>query len=179
MNKQTKWIIVALALSIAGNIFMVGLSLGKNLIGVKQNGRPPHAEGLNARALGQYLSDDERAAMRNLLQGERRAIGRSMRRLRQNEEDIRAVFRAEKIDRQKLESLIAEHETLVMGSRAQLQRKLFDFMATLAPETRRALADDLFKPPHRRGRREDGRRPPPPHEIDGFGPRRRPPPEHD
>ncbi|WP_262693477.1 periplasmic heavy metal sensor [Kordiimonas aquimaris] len=173
MSKQTKWVAIALALSIAVNIFMVGLSLGKNLIGGKQNGRPPHAEGLNARALGRYLSDDERTAMRDLLDGERREIGRSMRRLRQNEEEIRAVFRAEEINQKKLQDLIAEHETLVTESRAKLQRKLFDFMATLDPETRRALADDLFKPPHRRGRGADGRRPPPPHEGDGFGPRRR------
>jgi len=177
MSKQIKWTVAALALSVAVNIFMVGLALGKNIVGGKPNARSPHTEGLNARSLGRYLSDEERADMRNLLDSERRQISRNMRRLRQSEEDIRAVFRAETMDTEKLRSLIDEHEMLVTDSRAKVQRKLFNFMATLAPETRRALADDLFKQPQRRERGGGGLRPPP-HEG-GEGPRRRPPPDRD
>lgn len=179
MTRQTKWVVAALALSIAINIFMVGLSIGKNVIGGRFERPPGQAPGINARALGQYLSADERRVMRALLDSARPEIGRKSAILRQNEEAIRKALRAEEVDIENLRALIDQHEALVMDTRTSVQRKLFEFMATLAPETRRAFADELFKAPPRRERGGDreGMRRPPPGERDDFAPppRRREP----
>ena len=179
MNRNTKWVVAALALSLAVNIFMVGLSFGKNIISTKNQHVETHrGGGLNARALGRYLSEDERRTMRDILNNERRQIRQNLTRLRHNEEAIRNVLSAPVVDQKKLNSLIDEHEMLVTDSRSSVQRKIFAYIANLSPETRAAIAVDLFKP--RRGnvgKRRGDRFGQPPRRGDELGPPPHMPPE--
>lgn len=172
MNRNIKWMMAALAISVAANIFLIGLSLGKGVVGDKRVRQPSHSAGLNARALGQYLDAEERMAMRAIIDADRRDIRRRLGRLHDNEEDIRNAMRAPVVDEEKLNALIDQHEKLVTGSRADIQRKLFNYMATLSHDTRTKIADDLFRlrGPRTRGGNRMG---PPPDADGGFDP---PPP---
>ncbi len=175
MSKAMKWIVAALALSLAVNVFVIGIAIGKRVSGpgVNHGGSPPGG-GLNMRALGRYLSEEERLAARTLLENNRDSLRARSRQQRQNEQRIRALLMAETVDMQELEGLLRDHEEFVRDADLSIRRIVLEFVATLDVETRRAVAEDLFR--RSRSRTHDG---PPPRRKDRRGvdgPDRRPPP---
>lgn len=172
-----------LVLSLAANVFLVGVMIGRGFDGHKDTRPPPPPADFNMRALSQYLNEEQRTLLFEGLRSQRETVRANVRGLRQNEEKIRAVLMAENVDKKVLEQLLQEHEHLIQLTRSPLTTIISDVVANFDWETRKALAVDLFK---RRAHRGPGRPPherrfgPPPHERDGFGrPRRerRPPPE--
>lgn len=179
MSKSMKWIIAGLVLSLATNVFFIGFTIGKRVLGpgVERTAGPPPDAGLNMRALGQYLSPADKEAARKLLGDNRRLLREKSGLMRRNQRQIRDLLTAETIDSSRLTQLLDQHDTLVSETHLHTRRLVLEFVATLDVETRRTLAKDLFKqrrrpPPgggDRRDRRPEGRdgerdfdRPPPP-----------------
>lgn len=172
MSKSTKWIVAALALSLAVNLFVIGFAIGKRVVGPRVNqmeGGPRPGDissgGLNVRALGRYLSEEEKRAAGRLLAENRDFLRQNGRKLRQNEKQIRELLMAEEVDIETLSVRIAEHEVLMRDTHLTMRRVILEFVATLDADTRRAVASDLFRRP-RRGpdgppRWRHGRPPPP------------------
>lgn len=173
MSKSTKWIVAALALSLAINVFVIGFAIGKRVVGPRVNqteGGPRPGDissgGLNVRALGQYLSEQEKRAARRLLAENRDFLRENGRKLRQNEQQIRELLMAEEVDIETLSARIAEHEVLMRDTHLTMRRVILEFVATLDADTRRAVAADLFRRSPRHGpggqKRRLRNRPPPP-----------------
>lgn len=153
MSKAMKWIIAALALSIAVNIFVVGFAIGKRVIGPpsgREAGAPPGG-GLNMRSLGRYLSHEERRAARELLAENRNIMRAKGKEIRQNERAIRQILMAETVDVEGLAAHIDRQQMLIRDTQLTMQRALLEFVATLDVETRRKVAKDLFRHPRRSG----------------------------
>ncbi len=172
MSKSTKWIVAALALSLAVNVFSIGFAIGKRVVGPRVNqmeGGPRPGDissgGLNVRALGQYLSEEEKRAAGRLLADNRDFLRQNGRKLRQNEKQIRELLMAEEVDMETLSARIAEHEVLMRDTHLTMRRVILEFVATLDADTRRAVAADLFRRSHRGPdgppRRRHNRPPPP------------------
>ncbi len=168
MSKSTKWVVVALALSLAVNVFVIGFALGKRVIGPR--GNPPVAGGpstggLNVRSLGKYLSPEQRQEARRLLAQNQDYLRQKGRQLRQSERRIRALLTEQSVDMEELATAVAEHETLMRDLHLTMRTEILMFAATLDYDTRQKIAEDLFRRPPRRGPGGPGprnRRPPPP-----------------
>jgi len=181
MSKSMKWIVAGLALSLAANVFFIGFTVGKRVFGsdTARVAGPPPDGGLNMRALGQYLSADDKEAAQKLLMDNRRLLREKAVQMRQNQRQIRDLLTAETIDFNQLTQLLDQHDKLVSETHMHTRRLVLEFVATLDVETRRSLAKDLFKkrrPPSGGGDRRDRRRrgpdgerdfdrPPPPDEF--------------
>jgi len=152
MSKSMKWIVGALALSLATNVFFIGFAIGKRVLGPggQQMSGPPPDAGLNVRSLNQYLSQEEKTAARELLAENRRTLREKAKQIRRNEREIRRLLVAETIDSDQLSKLLDSHAKLMSETRLTTRRLVLEFVATLDVETRRAVAEDLFKPPRRR-----------------------------
>lgn len=157
MSKTMKWIIAALALSIAFNVFVIGVSIGRKAADRNTQvtaGPPPGGPGFNARALGRYLDRSDRRAVRALLEDRRDEFRASRQARRTNERAIRELLVADEIDPAELSALLDENARLIIESDHAPRRMMVEFIATLDAETRRAIAQDMFK------RRGDRWRPP-------------------
>jgi len=161
MSKLMKWMVAGLALSLAANVFFIGFAIGKRVLGPgrEQLSGPPPDAGLNVRSLNQYLSQEEKTAARELLAENRRTLREKAIQIRENERQIRRFLVAGTIDPDELSKLLDRHEKLISETRLTTRRLVLEFVATLDVETRRAVAEDLFKPPRRRPP-NDGSRPP-------------------
>ena len=168
MNKSTKWILIALAVSLAINVFVIGFALGKRVIGPRGNpplAASPSTGGLNVRTLGRYLSPEEQQEARQLLSKNREYLREKGKQLRQSERQIRSLLTADTVDIQALETAVAAHEGLMRDLHLTMRSEILMFAATLDYDTRQNIAKDLFRRPDRRGPRSPGgrdRRPPPP-----------------
>ena len=184
MSKSMKWVVAALALSLAVNVFVIGVAIGKRIVSGPassnvQTLKPvgPGMRGMNLRALGEYLSDEEKQQARQILLDHRGFLRDNGRRIHHIEQDIRELISAETVDVDLLYAKIAELEISKHDINVKAQSELLGFVATLDMETRQVIAKDLFRRhrpgdgprgPHFRGRRSprgDRDRPPPP---DGF-----------
>jgi len=179
MSKSMKWIVAGLVLSLATNVFFIGFSIGKRVLGhdSSRSAGPPPDAGLNMRALGQYLSTDEKKSVRKILRDNRRLLREKSGLIRRNQRQIRELLTSETVKSSELIQLLDQHDSLVSETHRHTRRLVLEFVATLDHETRRAVAEDLFKPRRRppqnggdrRSRRRDGSRdgdrPPPPDDF--------------
>ena len=186
MSKSMKWIVAALALSLAVNVFVIGVAIGKRIVSGSggssvQTLKPvgPGTRGMNLRALGEYLNEEEQEQARQILMDHRDFLRENGRSIRRVEQDVRDLISAETVDVDMLYAKIAELESLKQDTNIKAQSELLGFVATLDVETRQVIAQNLFRrppgpeanrgrPPRFRDRRpprgERGRPPPP----DGF-----------
>lgn len=178
MSKSMKWIVTGLALSLAINVFFVGFAIGKRVIGPGSGQAPPTGAygGLNVRALGQYLSPAEKKSASELLKDNRLNLRDKAGSIRRSERAIRRLLLADSVDRQELSGALDRHEKLLSETHLATRRLVLEFVATLDVETRRAVAEDLFKPRSRPPQNGGDRRP---RRRDGPGSGDRPPPPDD
>ena len=184
MSKSMKWIVAVLALSLAVNVFVIGIAIGKRIVTGPDNAgvqtlKPvgPGTRGMNLRALGNYLSEEERQQARQILLDHRDFLRENGRRIHRIEQDIRDLISADMVDVDLLYAKVAELESLKQNTNVKAQSELLGFVATLDAETRQEIAKDLFRrhrpgegPPRHRFRdrrppRGERGHPPPP---DGF-----------
>lgn len=169
MSGTSKWLVAGLVLSVAMNIFIVGVVIGKNIDGR----RPPVSHGgwdrYNIRSLSKYLTKEERADVRALLARHLPEIAENKTALRQNEQAIRAIIEADTVDVEQLNVLLDDNERYAASSRWPVRRSLLEYVAGLDHETRLAVARDMFRDRSRGGeRRHRDPNTKPPH--DDFGP---------
>lgn len=171
---KTKGFYIVLLLSLAINVFLVGVTIGKGFGGDGKPSGPPRD--FNMRALEQYLDEEQRSQLIEGLRGQRSSIRSIVRKLRRNEEAIRQALSAETVDKYMLTTLLREHEDLIQSTRSPLGTVISNVVANFDWETRKVIAEDLFR---KNGRGRPPRGPhrgfgPPPHDRGAFdGPGRR------
>ncbi|NVJ99543.1 MAG: periplasmic heavy metal sensor [Alphaproteobacteria bacterium] len=175
MNSKTKWLLLILGLSMAINVFVLGMTLGREFKPVHgPMGGPRELAEFNLRRLASYLPEDQQSELRAILGKHRENLRGQFRAMREREEKIRALLFAETVDLEALEALLEAQEEGMNALKAPVRSIILDVVAKLDQETRQKLAMDLFERSKRprRGPRGDrpGRHPP-------FGPEGPPPPE--
>jgi len=188
MTGKMKWILVLLAASLAVNLFIGGVILGRQFRAEDgPRGAPRERVEFNLRRLAAYLPESEQDALREILQDHRRSLRTHFRDMRQSEQRIKDLLGAESVDLPALEAALESHQAKAEELKAPLRDIILNVVAKLDQETRKALAEDLFERrgpgpegrPLRRpgmGGPPDGRRPPPPpRDDDEFDPNDRPP----
>lgn len=170
MNGKTKWILIALATSLAVNVFAVGIFIGREFRAEKgmRGGPREHIE-FNMRRLATYLPEENQGELKAILKDHRRNLRGHFRDMREREDQIKALLVAPEVDMQALEQALEAHEMGMMALKAPLRSIILDVVARLDQETRQALAKDLFdkkgkrpKWKHRRERPDFGPEGPPP-----------------
>jgi uncharacterized membrane protein len=145
MSGKSKWLAIGLLLSVAVNIFIIGVMIGKNTDGMRQRGSFNGGDRYNIRSLSKYLTEEERSDVRVMLKRYRPVITENMKALRQNERAIRALIEADTVDMAQMNSLLADNERYSAASRWPVRRLLLEYVAGLDHKTRLAVAKDLFR----------------------------------
>ncbi|SDD31524.1 periplasmic heavy metal sensor [Kordiimonas lacus] len=189
MTGKMKWILVLLAASLAVNLFIGGVMLGRQIRGEEgPMGSPRERVEFNLRRLASYLPESEQDQLRMIMRDHRQKLRGHFREMRVSEQRIKDLLLAETVDLSALEAALDSHQTKAEELKAPLRDIILNVVAKLDQETRKALADDLFerrrpgpdgRPPRRSG--VEGfpydRRPPPPlRDDEGLDPDDRPPP---
>lgn len=149
-----RWVKVALAVSLALNLAIVGL-VGGALLGDGGN-RDGGAPALRALGLGPFaraLSREDRAELRARIEGtglelreERRAIGQSLR-------AVEGALRADPFDRTAVEAAFTQARGMVVSLQQTGHDALLDQIETMSTAERRDLADRLARAMRRSGGR--------------------------
>lgn len=168
MTGKIKWLVAILALSLAANVFVAGMMLGKEA----RRGPPPHGGkpgiDFNIKRFGKYLNEEERAKVRKILRSERRELGGRYRAVKTSERRIKDLIAAEQVDRSALLEALEAHAALMRELHGPMQRVMMEVIAELDHNTRSQLADEMFK----RRPRFDGERL---RKFEGPDGKRRPP----
>lgn len=168
MSGKIKWIIGILGLSLALNVFALGLFIGKGaqqIVPNKDRVAPPPPMDFNFRRLERNLSDEDRDKVRALLREKQADLRRGFRALRRAEREIKDIVLADTVDKEALKEALKKHSELGKDMIEPMRWVVLETISELDLETRKRVVEDMFKRP-KRGRPRDGR---PPH---------RPPPGH-
>lgn len=189
MTGKMKWILVLLAASLAVNLFIGGVILGRQFRGDDgPKGGPRERVEFNLRRLAAYLPESEQDALREILKEHRRNLRAHFRDMRQSEQRVKNLLGAETVDLPALEAALEAHQTRAEELKAPLRDIILNVVAKLDHDTRQALVEDLFAhrgpgpdglPPRRPGMGEfpgDRRPPPASGDDEEFDPDNRPPP---
>ncbi|WP_224815538.1 periplasmic heavy metal sensor [Hasllibacter sp. MH4015] len=151
-----RWVKIALAVSLALNLAIVGLIGGVVLGREGGPGDRGTAPALRTLGLGPFvvaLSREDRQDLRgrieaqgNPLREERRAIGRSLR-------AVQEALRADPFDRAAAEAALRASRTSAIALQEAGHTALLDQVETMTAEERRALADNLERMMRRLGGR--------------------------
>ncbi|WP_417449080.1 periplasmic heavy metal sensor [Kordiimonas sp.] len=181
MAFKVNWIHGALAVSLAANIFAGGYLVGKEMRpdGQKREHRMNSRELFNMRHLMSYLPEDRREELKAMMRNHRKDLRAGFRGIRESEEKVRALLLADTVDKAALRGALDELEGKTRQLHGPLRAVLLDIVADLDLETRKQLAEDMYKRRQARMKRgperdpggpfgdETGRVPPPP--PGGFG----------
>lgn len=175
MTGKMKWVIGILGLSLALNVFALGLFIGKgarNVVPHKERmAPPPHPVEFNFKRLEQNLTEEDREKVRALLRDKRRDLRRKYGALRNAEQKIKALVLSETVDKEALKAALEKHSELAQGMLEPMRWVVLETIASLDLESRKKVVDEMFEgsirkrfrrglPPHRRPPPGDRRRPP-------------------
>jgi len=145
---KRRWLLVGLVVSLALNLFLVGLGVGALLFGggAKRGPDPEAAAGPRRAPLwmaGRGLSPAHRPAYREVLMRATRAARPDLveaRRLKRQAFDAMATT---PYDAEMVAADLAQARTLEFKARTRLEKDIATFAATLPPGERAALAESL------------------------------------
>jgi uncharacterized membrane protein len=163
MTDQRHWLLpAALTISLLANLGLAGFIGGALLRNPEE---PPRAERTSPGERPQgpaRLSDEDRAAIRQLVRSAYEAAGAEFDTRRGAQERLRAALRAEPFDPDAAALAAAEMRAAEAALRERLATELLPSLDTLNAEQRSALARVLAAGSERRGhhRRDSGERPP-------------------
>ena len=141
-----RWLLTGLVVSLALNLFLVGLGVGARVFGAGKRGPQAEAAGPRRAPLwmaGRGLSEAYRPAYRQVLMGatrETRADLVESRRLKRKAFDAMA---ATPYDAQAVAADLERARALEFKARSRLEQDITAFAATLPPEERSALSESL------------------------------------
>lgn len=154
--RTRRWVKIALAVSLALNLAVIGMIAGAFLGTGAMGERGGSQQALRALGLGPFaraLSRQDRMELRGRilssgveLREERRAIGRSLR-------AVEAALRAEPFDRAAVEEAFTRSRGLVVSLQEMGHAALLDQIETMDAAERAALADGLARAMRRVGAR--------------------------
>lgn len=170
MSQRTLFIV--LFVSLAVNLFAIGLGAGAFLFGDRLGGYgggrfgqhrpPPFPRGGRASIMAavQTLPEDQQAAFRQAVTDEALAMGPKMREARELRRGAWQKLAADKVDPQGITADLDRARALDGEGAAAFEHQFVDFAARLPAAQRATLVQPLLNPPFPRGRRGPGERGP-------------------
>lgn len=176
MSSKMKWILGILGVSLALNVFALGLYIGKGARAIlphRERAAPP-PPAFNFKRLERNLPKEERKKVRALLGEQRQDLRERHRKLRATEQEIKEIILADTVDMEALERALKEHSARAQEMHEPMRWVLLQMVAQLDVEARKKIVEDMF----RGGRDKRFRKGhPPPHHRPSHD--RRPPPQED
>jgi uncharacterized membrane protein len=167
MELKNKWVYGLLLVSVALNIFVFGVWIGKGARSVK--GKPPPSRlEFNIREIAKQLPLEAREDVRRFMQDNRKQLRETFEQRRQTEKLIRQLLTADVVDKEALRAALDAHTAHSIRLQAPVRGVLLGSISDLDKETRQKIAKTLFT------RRAGPERGPRPRGLEGE--RRRPPP---
>ena len=146
MASNMKWLIPVLAISLATNVFVAGMVLGKKIhhpVPSRPHGEP--GIDFNFKLVGQYLSKDERQKVRKVMKDQRGGLSERYRLMKDSEQHVKNLISAEEVDRGALLTALEKHSELMQHMHEPMQRAMMEVIAELGQESRKKIAADMFK----------------------------------
>jgi uncharacterized membrane protein len=153
---RTRWLVVALVVSLAMNLAVGGLMLGHVLRG-PPSWRPGDPEGGPAHRLMRLLPPEARDTVRQSFKEAGPEIRARAKALRQARDGVRDAIMAEPFDRARLDAAFADMRARSDALQTAVQAAIADGVSKLPPEARRKVGQ--IRPPEPP---EDGVPPGPP-----------------
>ena len=135
--QTSKWLTIALALSVAINLALVGFLAGR--AGLRPGMAMPPDPSLGAFRVLRQIPESRRDALRPLLREQLEAVRPDLRRLRGAQADIRSALDAEPYDAQALDAALAEFRQALAASQKHSHEALERLAAHMTREERRQL----------------------------------------
>ncbi len=152
MSGKVKLLLVLLAISLAGNVFFFGKTLGSKYH--KFRNKP--SMDFNLRGVGAHLTKEQKKQARDILHSRRSELISTFKNMKETEEQIKALIAAETVDTEALAELLENRATAMKTAHDPLKQLMLEFIPTLDFETRKKIAEVMFK--HGDGKRFKKRR---------------------
>lgn len=138
MNGATKRLAIALAISVAANLFVAGFVIARAVYHV------PHHEGMHGPFLGPHgMMRDQRGPLADAIRGAMHRHGDAFRsqrgQLRQAQRTVHAALTAQPYDAKALASALEGLRATTTQSQKLMHDVLLELAGTLAPEQRHEL----------------------------------------
>ncbi|RMF72198.1 MAG: periplasmic heavy metal sensor [Alphaproteobacteria bacterium] len=143
MDRRTRIILVVTALSLAVNVFVLGLWLGGAWRTHDQDSGTPSGFTLELTVPEEALPPDLRAPLLARLQRARGGFARELAELRAAQDEVQAALTAEPFSKERLEAAYTHLRRVYDRLQAQVQRNIAIAVAGLDHERRRMLARRL------------------------------------
>jgi len=154
MGKKVKWLVGVLVVSLLVNVFVFGSMLGNELHKKERRHQSPPID-FNLKKFGKFLSKEDHKKVRSLVKAQRKDLGVSYRSLRKTEKTIVELISAEVVDREALEKALKDRGEQVQKLHTPLQNVFLEMVTELDYDTRKKLADDLFRDHRRKSMHKD------------------------
>jgi len=138
-------LLIALIVSLAVNIFVLGGLAGAVLMGLRPHGGPPPGPPRLA-AMTENLSPEHRDAWLATLKQTAGDAGPKLRQARSLRREAWRSLMADKPDAQAALASLDQSRLLEQQARSEMDRAVVTFAATLPPEERRKLGEALSRP---------------------------------
>jgi len=159
MAGKVKWLVLGLAVSLAFNVFIAGLIIGR---GVKPP--PPRQSqpiiGFNIRKLNKYLSPAERRHYGNIVAEQRELLRQKFWEMKKIERQIEQLIIAEEVDAEALFAALEAREQFSQELQQPMRRIVAEAILGMDRESRVEFAKDVFGPRQRPRRAGPGDRRP-------------------
>ena len=154
---------IALAVSVALNLFAIGLAAGGVIVGARlaDDRRAPRHQAFSETVAA--MSPETREAVRTGMRRVALSARPDFREAREARREAIAAARAEPFDAARVEALLARSRTAEARGRARLEAGTIEILQTLSPADRAAFAPTILSRRghgYRRGGRDGGRRDP-------------------
>jgi uncharacterized membrane protein len=138
-------LLIALIASLAVNLFVLGGLAGAALMGWPHPKSPPTAGPPRLAAVGAALSPQQRADWEAILRESAQTSGPKMLEARQLRRDSWRGLTADKPDTQAVLAGLDRSRAIELQARAEMDRRVVGFAATLPADERRKLAEALSR----------------------------------
>lgn len=139
----TRRLKIALAASLAGNLFLLGLLGGMSLLGERKREHGP--EGGRFAAVAEKLDPEDAEALRTLMRLRAETAKPRVEALRASRRAVEASLGRPDYDPEQVRAALAQARVQERALREELDAALIEFAAGLEPEERAAIAPLLRK----------------------------------
>jgi uncharacterized membrane protein len=170
MELKSKWVYGLLIVSVALNIFVFGVWIGKGALTVSGKPPPPRLE-FSIREITRQLPPEARKDVHRFMRSNRKQLRETFRERRETEKLIRKLLSADVVDKEALRAALDAHTSHSIRLQAPVREVLLGSVADLDKDLRKKIAKTLFMlkaKPERRPRPLglEGERRPPPRRLD-------------
>jgi uncharacterized membrane protein len=138
-------LLIALVVSLAVNLFMLGGVVGLALIGLPMHRPPPQMGPPRLMALGETLTPGQRAAWQTTIRQTAETGGPKLMRARLMRRDAWKALATDPVNPQAALAALDQARTLEFQARSEMDRAVVGFAATLPAGERRKLGEALGK----------------------------------